>query len=359
MVRVFAVTGLVLAFAAGCSSKSSNGGSGGQPASGGGVGSSGSGGASGSHNSTGGGGASTGPVITSAPPAWVRPADCGGIGNLCPNLSGCADKSTCQLEGNVCIPSFDGGKGLPGRTADTPYCAAYTCMTFDQASCFCTGDAGKTVPGCSSPGALAGLCADQSGSCTSTPCCDGFSCVTNGHAGDKQCQVTCKTNADCPDTGCCTDPNDVGIDICSPKAACDTPCKKRGATDCTQNTLSSLSNCCNGDCIKSNTPAFAGCRPLCNTSADCDTGCCQPFSNGGGFCVDASYCSCPPVGAACGPDLPDCCAGTACAGDGDGGFVCLQTCNSKADCSSQCCSTLTGSDINVCVDPAVFTCDHP
>ncbi|HWZ92483.1 MAG TPA: hypothetical protein VNW92_26640, partial [Polyangiaceae bacterium] len=141
MVRVFAVTGLVVAFAAGCSSKSSGGGSGGQPSSGGSVSSSGSGGASGSHDTTGGGGTttSTGPVITSAPPAWVRPADCGGIGNLCPNLSGCADKSTCQLEGNVCIPSFDASKGLPGRTADTPYCAAYTCMTFDQASCFCTG----------------------------------------------------------------------------------------------------------------------------------------------------------------------------------------------------------------------------
>src|SRR6187399_3354242 len=83
------------------------------------------------------GGGSTGPAITSAPPSWMPPADCGGIGDTCPNgLAGCSTKSTCQLEGYVCIPRLPtGATTLPGRTAETPYCAAYTCMTFEEASC--------------------------------------------------------------------------------------------------------------------------------------------------------------------------------------------------------------------------------
>jgi len=354
--KVNAGLGFLLSLAVGCSSGGKTGtGSAGQSA-GGAASTAGNGATGGAHANTG-GATSSGPPITSAPAAWAPPADCGGIGNLCPNLSGCAAKSSCQLEGNVCIPAFDVAKGLPGRTADTPYCAAYTCMTFEQASCFCTGPAGKTVSSCTSPSALAGLCVGPLANCAQTPCCDGLSCVDNGHHG-QQCQIKCQSNADCTDTGCCTDPNEVGVNICSPKAACDSPCKKLGDTNCTQNTLSALSNCCNGDCIQGDNPSFKGCRPLCNTNADCSTGCCEPFSNGGGFCVDASFCTCPAIGAACGPNLPDCCAGSACGGDGKGGFVCYQSCNSKADCPSQCCSTLTGSDTNVCLDPNVFTCNH-
>src|SRR5207344_783320 len=65
-------------------------------------------------------GAATGPAITSAPAAWMPPADCGGIGDTCPNgLAGCSTKSTCQLEGYVCIPSVaPGATALPSRTAE-------------------------------------------------------------------------------------------------------------------------------------------------------------------------------------------------------------------------------------------------
>ena len=111
-------------------------------------------------------------------------------------------------------------------------------------------------------------------------------------------------------TGCCTDPNDVGVNICSPKAACDTPCKKRGGYGLHAKHALVIEQLLATATVSRPTRQLAGCRPLCNTSADCDTGCCQPFSNGGGFCVDASYCSCPPIGAACGPDLPQCCTGT-------------------------------------------------
>ena len=294
----------------------------------------------------------TGPAITSAPPAWIRPADCGGVGDLCPNLFGCvAQQSTCQLEGNVCIPAFPpGATSLPGRTAETPYCAAYTCMNFAQASCFCTGEAGKTVPACESPSALALLCVSKGASCATTACCAGSSCVSIGN-GQKQCQVTCQTNADCADTGCCADPHEVGVSVCSPKAACDNPCKKGGDTSCDPGSTTTPTDCCNGTCVQSTVPSFAGCRPYCSTNADCKSGCCQPFDNStSGFCADAAYCVCAELGGECGPNAPNCCDGATCASnDAQNGYQCYPSCKTDADCSSKCCSVFDGEDHGVCV----------
>jgi len=345
MARAFTLAGmgLVWVLSAACSSKS------GAPAGAGGSG--GAGGTSGGASGSAGKSSGSGPAISSAPPAWARPADCGGIGNLCPNLSGCAEKSVCQLEGNVCIPKYAAdAQALPDRSAETPYCAAYTCMTFDEASCFCTGDAGKSVPACKSPSELALLCVSLGASCDEQPCCDGYSCVSDG-AGHKQCQVPCETNADCADTGCCTDPHEVGVDICSPKSACDNPCKKRGAACMGSATVSA--NCCTGTCVIADNPAFAGCRPTCLTNADCDTGCCVPFDGkSNGFCADAAFCSCGNVGAECGPNAPDCCAGTSCGAYKTETFTCSPSCKVAADCSTQCCSLFKDQDNGVCVPAA-------
>ena len=349
MNRLLTLTGagLCLASALGCSSSSKPSGN-----TGGSGGAAGTSSAVGGGSSAGSGGKSSvnGPAITSAPPAWVRPADCGGVGNLCPNLSGCAAKSACQLFGNVCIPAFDATKPLPGRSAETPYCAAYSCMTFDQASCFCTGEAGKTEPACESPSALALLCVSKGSSCATDPCCDGYSCVDVGH-GQKQCQVACKTNTDCADTGCCTDPHETGVNICSPKAACDTPCKKTADTTCTPGTTTTASDCCDGNCFPNDVPAFAGCRASCATSADCKSGCCQPYSDGTyGFCTDAVYCTCAAVGTACGSAPPYCCAGNTCGGNDTDGYKCAPSCKVNADCATKCCSLFTGEDNGICAD---------
>ncbi|MBN1612068.1 MAG: hypothetical protein JW940_35885, partial [Polyangiaceae bacterium] len=73
--------------------------------------------------SAGSGGSSSEPAISSAPPAWIRPDDCGGIGDRCADILGCGSLSSCQLVGNVCIPKLeDGATSLPGRTPETPYC---------------------------------------------------------------------------------------------------------------------------------------------------------------------------------------------------------------------------------------------
>ena len=55
------------------------------------------------------------------------------MGNPC--SEGCGG-AACQLEGNVCVPFAEVGASA---SACLPYCLAYACMTFDEASCFCTG----------------------------------------------------------------------------------------------------------------------------------------------------------------------------------------------------------------------------
>jgi hypothetical protein len=289
-----------------------------------------------------------GPAISSAPPAWVRPADCKGIGNLCPNLSGCiAGGSSCQLEGNVCIPALvPGASSLPAKSMERPYCAAYTCMTFDEASCFCTGEAAKTEPDCTSPAALAGLCKGKGGSCGAAgTCCDGLSCVD--HGGYSACEEPCQTAADC-ESGCCTDLYDTGVTICAKLAACENPCKKRGEV-CEQGSATTPNNCCQGDCLKSETPDFDGCRPHCRKNEDCDTGCCRQYSDSNeGFCVGADWCTCSPIGAECGKG--GCCEGSTCAGK-DGSFSCKQLCTQASDCATGCCDPLSDNSAKVCQPP--------
>jgi hypothetical protein len=354
-----ATQGVVIAALMGLGALACSKNDGGSPAAGAGQGTSGSAGNASGGMSTGGGtgggpsaGApNNGPAITSAPPAWQPPADCGGIGNLCPNLSGCAARSSCQLEGNVCIPALvPGAATLPAKSMERPYCAAYTCMTFEEASCFCTGEAGKTEPRCQSPSALAGLCQGPKASCDADrPCCDGVSCVSHGGKA-AACEQTCNADTDC-ESGCCTDPYDSGTKICANKSACDNPCKKRGDTTCTPGDATTASNCCYGNCNQSENPDWAGCRPWCNTDADCDTGCCEPYSNGSGFCTAAIYCMCSAVGGSCSPGSPRCCDDGACAGFTAETLTCMQKCKVAADCASGCCVALAGSDITVCESP--------
>jgi hypothetical protein len=268
---------------------------------------------------------------------------------LCPDL-GCGSRSVCQLEGNVCIPKF-AGSALPSRTADTPYCAAYTCMSFEDASCFCTGAAGKTDSDCSSPAALAGLCVGQGHGCSGTSCCAGLTCTDDG-GGAERCEQRCTASTDCT-SGCCTDRYDTGVTICADASACTTPCKKHGEM-CQAGSDSAPNNCCRGACIQSDNPDFTGCRPTCTTSADCpDTGCCLPSSNGSsGFCVDARYCSCPPIDAPCGGNNPSCCDGTACVGSSADDLKCLKVCTAATDCPNLDCTPLSDNSMSVCLTTA-------
>lgn len=320
--------------------------------------------ASGGSSSAGSGGVATagkpptGPAISEAPDAWAAPADCGGVGDTCPEgIFGCTSPtSTCQLEGYVCIPAFDAAKGLPGRTAETPYCAAYTCMTFEQASCFCLGEAGKTVTGCISPSALAGLCGTDHTDCDAdTDCCDGFACLPEAYYPSKACRQTCEVNEDCG-SGCCTDALDTGTKICAPADKCETACKKQGETECSLNDPNKPTLCCRGTCVMSENPNRAGCRPRCTKNEDCfDTGCCQPFSNSTeGFCIDAKFCSCGAAGAACGgDDNPPCCDNTTCLSYDDGAtFSCFADCTTHADCPGACCTTLSDGTSKACTPPA-------
>lgn len=394
--------------AAGCSDKDtkSPNGAGGQSA----------GGASEQNGGAGAGGvgaagsATMAPPITSAPASWAPPADCNGVGDVCPNgIFDCSGMSVCQLEGNVCIPpGSDTGLKLQPRTMERPYCLAYQCMTYEEASCFCTGKAGKQFPTCSSPGAVAGLCTGEGSSCTKDKCCDGLTCIKQSSTVST-CQKTCTQASDCNtgccsdqygtgqticapeaeckcreaaascvtkaccdgltcvkesptasvcakacaqasdcDTGCCTDAHETGKTYCEPAIQCQKPCKKRGeACD------SSSNDCCNGTCVFGSTNSdFNGCRPRCNTGPDCDTGCCIPFkSSPGGFCADAKYCTCGTDGASCGQNQPTCCDGTSCSSTGSEPSLCRKNCMTASDCPSGCCSApFAGENYGVCFD---------
>lgn len=279
----------------------------------------------------------TAPPITTAPPAWVRPADCGSIGDTCPNgIFDCSSKSMCQLEGYVCVP-------LAPKTSDPrPYCMAYSCMSFEEASCFCTGAAAKQYPKCADgPGAVVGLCAATGASCASKACCDGLTCMP----GTAICQRPCSTNADCP-SGCCFDEDNNGKAVCADTSLCTSSCGKVGAS-CTNS-----AECCTGLCNGSTTVSdWIGCRRPCTTNNDCSTGCCEMYTSGNsGFCADARWCGCGTTGTACGSTSPPCCSDQACSQLGsDTSFVCHPQCKSSADCAVGTCSAnFVGKDYGIC-----------
>ena len=318
------------------------------------------GGQTASTNPGGTGGAATasggaGPAITSAPAAWDHPTDCGGIGDTCPSgIFGCGTRSSCQLEGYVCIPALaQGATAMPSKSADHPYCAAYTCMTFEEASCFCTGAAGTSTKACASPSQLAGLCVGQGSGCATSSCCSGLACV-HGIGTAMVCEQSCTSNADCS-SGCCTDLRDTGDMICAAASACTNPCKKT-AEACTQGSSTTPNDCCQGDCINSTNAYYSGCRRHCSKNSDCiTTGCCTPYSDGSyGFCVDSLFCSCGAEGAACGQNNTSaCCTGTHCVGfDSNNTYNCYKDCLVDGDCPNGCCAAVTGSDYRVCAPAA-------
>jgi hypothetical protein len=282
-----------------------------------------------------------GPPIQSAPDAWIA-SNCGGVGNLC--SMNCDPAGQCQIGLDVCVP-MAGPKGFPGQSPQTPYCLAATCMTYEQASCFCKGAAGSQFSDCAlGPPAVVGLCGTEGTSCSNRPCCGGLKCVKDTPSSGT-CYKTCQTGADCS-SNCCTDLKSTGDLECAPATACTSACAQQGSA-CTNSI-----QCCNGTCVTSTTnPDFAGCRPSCTTNSDCFSNCCRMFSNAsGGFCVDARYCNCTPVGADC-TNTQNCCAGSTCGAVNGGGtqFTCLQNCMGASDCDGGCCSTyIAGTNHGTC-----------
>lgn len=239
-------------------------GSGGMTAAGSGGMTAGSGGmtAAGSGGTTPGSSCSSTPPV-SVPAQWVRPSDCKGVGNLC--SEGC-NGSACQLLGEVCIPFA--GIGASASSC-LPYCLASACMSFDEASCFCTGSAAAQFPACAcGPGAIAGRCAAEGRSCASTPCCDcmGLKCVTDSVSGTV-CRQPCSKNADCA-TGCCN----TATGTCRDSLYCScvsvgAACESQGAQCCPGTTCLTFS----GDLEKG---PFS-CYQDCSNQSDCASGCCS------------------------------------------------------------------------------------
>jgi hypothetical protein len=280
-----------------------------------------------------------GGILIANPPMSWDASNCSGVGNLC--SAGCGSAGQCQVGLNVCVP-MSGKNGFPPPSQETPYCLAATCMTYEQASCFCSGAAGQQFSLCplGPPGVL-GVCGSEGKTCGT--CCKGLQCVKDSPTSGT-CYTACDAGTQC-DSGCCTDLKSTGDLECAPATACQTPCTQQGQA------CSDATRCCNGTCVSSTpNPEFLGCRPSCTSNADCLTGCCQPFSNAsGGFCVDAHYCMCTPVGGDC-TFTQNCCAGSSCGASGDAGqYVCYKNCMGANDCDGGCCTTyLPGKHYGTC-----------
>jgi hypothetical protein len=199
--------------------------------------------------------------VTTAPAQWVRPSNCAGIGNSC--SQGCGS-GICQVVGYVCIPS---------TSACGPYCVPSVCMSFDEASCLCTSDAGVAFPACEcGPAALAGLCGMDGDPCGPTTCCacEGLKCVAGADSGSV-CRQHCSRNADCS-TGCC----DSSAGVCQDSLYCS--CVDAGAA-----CVSGGPFCCQGStCVPSAADGggAATCSLNCNTPSDCAPACCLQPSPG-------------------------------------------------------------------------------
>jgi len=285
-------------------------------------------------------------TLTEVPDAWERPDDCGGIGELCWD---CGERGICQTLTETCVSEraiLDTENNA--QTDETPYCEAYACMNFEEASCYCTGPAGELTPECADgPAGVAGLCQPEGSSCTEDACCGELTCL-NWDLNRETCYQACTVAEDC-DSGCCTDLKDTGDLVCAPARACDNQCKREGE-DCADQ-----SECCRGACNSdASFPEWSGCRPRCADDSDCDGGCCIQYANtSSGFCADPGYCACQPEYTECGPDSRACCDSQLCLTEdaSSTGFACRDTCTAGDQCESGCCAgTINGSDLLLCVD---------
>jgi hypothetical protein len=187
------------------------------------------------------------------------------------------------------------------------------------------------------------------------PCCGGLGlkCIKDSPKTGT-CFRACAGNTDCGDAGCCTDLRNTGDLECAPLSACQSPCIKTGGA-CTADP----GKCCHGVCVTGTNPDFLGCRPPCTTNDDCFTGCCQLFTNStNGFCADARYCSCTPVGGDC--SQINCCGGSTCVTfqpDGGPPLACYKDCTQGPDCDSGCCSgNIVGKNYGSCVPKTPGAC---
>ncbi|MBN2525110.1 MAG: hypothetical protein JXR76_01870 [Deltaproteobacteria bacterium] len=217
-----------------------------------------------------------------APLEWTLPTDCGTVGESCENLNGCGDDSICQTEGWVCTPDFTEEERT--RSEAYPYCMSYACMSYEEASCYCTGKGAEVnAAKCSGgPRAVLGQCAMENKLCTELTCCGDLECI-EVIPRIKKCQLRCENNDDC-ETGCCSDLLGIGVMVCAPASECEDPCVPHGGA------CEDTPDCCTSMCVSSPDDRIAGCRHYCYEDEDCGFGCCLPFDSGGGFCADDIFC---------------------------------------------------------------------
>jgi hypothetical protein len=217
--------------------------------------------------------------------ADVGDADAGDGGCMIPASSanpctlspqcGCAPGQGCSVKSFIDPANPELACEVRGKTQSNQVCTSHT----DCAAGLACITASDTVKACR-PYCL------KDDDCTGAATCSRISSNGLAIAGYGACFVECKSDSEC-DTRCCAEGS------CSPAAACKPPALKDGETCGTGVTCAGSNSARGGVCVTF-APDDAGvsdsqCFSLCNTPADCNSGCCYPLlKDGRSTCVSRS-----------------------------------------------------------------------
>jgi hypothetical protein len=131
------------------------------------------------------------------------------------------------------------------------------------------------------------------------------------------------------------------------------PVQCKGTGEACTNSL----DCCEGSTCNNTAqaPALNGCHPRCTQNTDCQTGCCVLFSGDTqGICAEKEWCGCGIAGSQCGGSHPACCNDHVCLGLAAPatGFACSKKCQTKTDCTTNCCVPVPSLGISACLEPS-------
>ncbi|HEX7480630.1 MAG TPA: hypothetical protein VF331_22710 [Polyangiales bacterium] len=247
----------------------------------------------------------------------------------------------------ICSPGSCSG-AAPYCVAGQCMTAAQASCVCAQSAAQTRLDACKGGPSAAlgSPGACfaeQGICANAP-----DKCCAGLTCVKTADTLG-QCFKPCGTDADCAgrccvDTGAGSkvcEPGSTCGSATSPTQAC-----AAQAAACSMDAACCSGLTCVQSDNKDFAGCRPSCKVAGDCASQC---CQLFANSDNGFCADATYCMCLNAGMACGSTIPRaCCTGTQCVGQSGLGFTCMPICTTSAECVSQCCQSIAGASYKVC-----------
>jgi hypothetical protein len=157
----------------------------------------------------------------------------------------------------------------------------------DSSSGGSSSDNGPTVVTRGDAGAsTGGQCVELDDDCLNRPsaCCDDLLCVQFQEPSHGECRALCEEHDDCP-SDCCVPLPNSDYSVCLEERYCASRSCAAVDEECGQDQA-----CCDGmNCA--GTLEGLHCRPSCEDSSECDTGCCAELGDSDLWaCLDPIYC---------------------------------------------------------------------